>query len=53
MVSVIYLKQLEGVVDAMIEAENDPLDIIEECKNAVIESLSARNKPIPEKIRHS
>ncbi len=50
-VSVIYLRQLEGIVDLMIDAGNDPKEIIDCCKDAIIESLLARNKSIPDGVK--
>jgi polyhydroxyalkanoate synthesis regulator phasin len=50
MVTTYLAKQLEGIVDEMIENGDDPKDIIDRCKDAVIESMKARNKPVPEKV---
>ena len=51
MPSVILLRELEGVIDNMIEHGDDAKDIIDSCKDAVIESLMARNKQIPDRIK--
>uniref|UniRef100_A0A6M3Y3W1 Uncharacterized protein n=1 Tax=viral metagenome TaxID=1070528 RepID=A0A6M3Y3W1_9ZZZZ len=37
-------RELEGIVDAMIEADNDPMDIIACCKEAIIVSMMKRRK---------
>ncbi len=37
-------RELEGIVDAMVEADNDPVDIIACCKDAVIVSMMERGK---------
>jgi len=37
-------RELEGIVDAMIEADNDPMDIVACCKDAVIVSMMERRK---------
>jgi len=37
-------RELEGIVDAMIEAENDPMDIIACCKDAIIVSMMRKKK---------
>jgi len=37
-------RELEGIVDAMIEADNDPMDIIACCKDAIIVSMMEHGK---------
>ncbi len=51
-VSCIYAKELEGIVDTMIEVGNDPMQIIDCCKDAVIVSLLERGeKEASDKIK--
>jgi hypothetical protein len=50
MIRVALRKELEGIVDEMVDDGSIPEEIIDCCKTAVIESLLARNKPVPAKI---
>ena len=42
--------QLDNLVDEMIELGEDPLEIIDETRSSIIESMTARNKTVPVKI---
>ena len=51
MVTVVYAKQLEGIIDAMIDAQDEAADILDCCRDAVRASLEERGREIPEKIK--
>ncbi len=51
MPAVIFIRELEGIIDKMIEAGDSAADILDACQLAVIQSLIDRDKPVPPKIR--
>jgi hypothetical protein len=45
------LREMEGLVDEMIEFHTDPREIVACCNTAVLESLMVRGLDAPDKLK--
>jgi len=50
MPAIVHLKELEGIIDAMVDNGDSAEDIMDACQTALRESLRCRNKPMPVKL---
>jgi hypothetical protein len=51
MPAIVHLKELDGIIDAMVNSGDSAEDIMDACQTALRESLECINKPMPEKLK--
>lgn len=50
MVYAVHLKELEGIIDEMVESGTPAEDIIDACRTATISCLEERGIPVPYRV---